>query len=278
LLISATGSLHVVWKVDSIRGDGAPQPLGIYYARSEDGGQTFSAAEALVQGAVTWREIVADGKGNLHLLWQQDSPATVWDQISSDGGRTWQYPQGLPDAGSLAAAATDPAGNVHLVSVGPGALRDWLWNGERWKSEAPSAWSLSTQEESSVALLAAAANRQGKMLVLLAETKAGGEAADRTVLYSTRAFEAQPDQAALQEAPPQKALSPTLSPATSASGQSSAPTSVPNSVPTSASGQAGLDQSGLGISPLTIALLPVGLLLLGVLGFMIRQAARTEDQ
>lgn len=278
LLLSASGSLHVVWKVQSIRGDGVPQPLAIYYARSEDGGKTFSAAEALVQGPVTWREIVADGKGNLHLLWQQDTPATVWDQVSSDGGRTWQYPQGLPDTGSLAAAAADPAGNLHLVSVGPGALRNWLWHEGGWKSEAPSAWSLSTQQESSVALLAAAANKQGKMLVVLAENKAGSDTADRSVLYSTRVFEAQPDQTALQQVPPQKALSPTLSPATPTPGQSSTPTDMVNSVPTSVPGQAGLTEAGSGISPLTIALLPVGLLLLGVLGYMIRQATRAEDR
>jgi hypothetical protein len=137
---------------------------------------------------------------------------------------------------------------------------------------------LSAQEDSSVALLAAAANKHGKMLVILAETKAGADAADRSVLYSTRVFEAQPGQTALQQAPSQKALSPTLSPATSIPAQSSAPTSMVNTVPTRVNGEAGLNQAGSGISPLMIALVPVGLLLLGVLGFMIRQAARAEEQ
>ena len=129
-----------------------------------------------------------------------------------------------------------------------------------------------------MALLAAAANKQGKMVVVLAKNEAGADTADRSVLYSTRVFEAQPDQTALQQVPPQKALSPTLSPATSTPGQSSSPTSMANSVPTSVPGQAGLSEAGSGISPLTIALLPVGLLLLGVLGYMIRQAARAEDR
>lgn len=38
LLRLANGSLHVTWKEQSIQGDGAPQSLSLYYARSEDGG------------------------------------------------------------------------------------------------------------------------------------------------------------------------------------------------------------------------------------------------
>ena len=100
LLTSENGFLHIIWKQQSIQGDGVPQPLSLYYTRSEDGGHTFSDAELVVEEPVAWREIVTDGKGNLHLLWQpQDTLTTVWDQVSLDGGRSWQFPQGLPDEG-----------------------------------------------------------------------------------------------------------------------------------------------------------------------------------
>jgi hypothetical protein len=269
----------VVWKVESIRGDGTPQPLSIYYARSEDGGYTFSHAEPVVEGPVAWREIVSDSKGNLHLLWQQDPPTTVWDQMSLDGGHTWQYPQGLPDAGSLAAVAQDPTGALHVFSVAQDSLRDWLWNGSQWKSEAPPGWSLSAQQANSVALLAAAANKQGKMMVILAETMSEGDPADRTVLYSTRALASQPKQTVAQEVVTSTPAAPTPSPSASTSTPDnfSAPTSTVQGDLTKSQSQADLNKTDTGISPYTIALFPVGLLLLAVLGVVMRQVTRAGE-
>ena len=39
LLTSENGFLHIIWKQQSIQGDGVPQPISLYYARSEDGGR-----------------------------------------------------------------------------------------------------------------------------------------------------------------------------------------------------------------------------------------------
>ena len=136
-LISPNGFCTLYGRCSRFEGDGVPQPLSLYYSRSEDGGHTFSDAEPVVDEPVAWREIVTDSKGNLHLLWQPPELTTVWDQVSLDGGHTWQYPQGLPDAGRLAAVTKDSAGRLHLVGVGPSALGHWLWDGSRWKSEAP---------------------------------------------------------------------------------------------------------------------------------------------
>ena len=132
-------------------------------ARSEDGGHTFSDAELVVEEPVAWREIVTDGKGNLHLLWQpQDKLTTVWDQVSLDGGHTWQYPQGLPDEGRLAAVTRDPAGSLHLVGVGSGALWSLALGWQPLEPEAPPSWSLSSQQESPVELLAATVQQAGE--------------------------------------------------------------------------------------------------------------------
>ena len=278
LLISANGLLHLIWKVQLIQGDGSLQPLSLYYAQSEDGGHTFNDAEPVVEEPVGWREILADGKGNLHLLWQSQELTTVWDQVSLDDGHTWQYPQGLPDNGRLAAATRDPAGRLHFMGGGLSAVGHWLWNGSGWKSELPLGWHLSSPQKSAVALLAVAINNQGKMLVVLAEPTGEGDIAEMTLLYSTRTLELPRQQTAIQEIPTQKILPPTLTPATPTAERSSTPAGTVESEPTKSQGQTDRTETNEPISPLAMALLPVVLLLLSVLGIVIRRVTQAKDQ
>ena len=267
LLTSANGSLQVTWKEQSIEGDGVSQPLSLYYTRSEDGGRTFSDAEPVVKEPVAWREIVTDGNGNLHLLWQpQDTLTTVWDQVSLDGGHTWQYPQGLPDEGGLAAVTRDPAGRLHLVGLGSGFLGHWLWDGSRWQSDAPLVLPWSSQQEGPVELLAATVNKQGKMMVVLADLAGEGDVAESALLYSIRMLELPQEQTGIQEVPTQTLLPPTLSPATPTPEGSSTPAGTVDSKPANSR-----------ISPSSIAILTVGLLLT-VLGIVRRRVARSRDR
>ena len=279
LLTSENGFLHIIWKQQSIQGDGVSQPLSLYYTRSEDGGRTFSDAELVVEEPVAWREIVADGKGNLHLLWQpQDTLTTVWDQVSLDAGRSWQVPQGLPGEGMTAAVMVDSVGRLHLVDAGPGSLGHWLWDGRRWQPEAPLHWALASQQEGPVELLAAAVNKQGKMVVVLAVPTGAGDAAERILLYSTRTLELPPRQTAIKEVPTQTLLSPTLTPVTPIPERSSTPGSTVDSGPANSQGQTDRNETSAPISPFIMALLPVALLLLGILGIVIRRAARANDR
>jgi hypothetical protein len=279
LLTSEDGSLHIIWKQQSIQGDGALQPRSLYYTRSEDGGQTFNDAELVVEEPVAWREIVTDNNGNLHLLWQpQDPLTTVWDQVSLDGGHTWQYPQGLPDEGGLAAVAKDIAGRLHFLGLGPGALGHWHWDGNRWQSEAPLEWSLSPEQESPVELLAAAVNKQGKMMVVLAEPASEGNVAERTLLYSTRTLELPPNETPIQDVLTPTLLAPTLTPATPTPEPPPTPARTADSEPTNSQDQTDRNETKNPISHLTMALLPVALLLLSVLGIVIRRANQVEDR
>ena len=279
LLTSENGILHIIWKQQSVQEDGIQQPLALYYARSEDGGHTFNNAELVVKEPVAWREIVTDGNGDLHLLWQpQNVLTTVWDQVSLDGGRSWQFPQGLPVEGRLAAVTRDPAGRLHLVGVGPGAVGHWLWDGGRWQSEASLARPLSSQQEVPVELLAAAVNKQGNLMVILAEPTGEGDIAERTLLYSTSTLKLPPKQTAIQEFPTQTVLPPTLTPATPTPEISSTPVGTVDSEPTNSQGQTDGSESNDRVSPFTMALIPVALLLLGVLGIVIRNAARFKDR
>jgi hypothetical protein len=277
LLASEKGFLHIIWAQQSIQGDGVAQSLSLYYTRSEDGGRTFDNAEPVVKEPVAWRDIVMDGKGNLHLLWQPgDTITTVWDQVSLNGGHGWQYPQGLPDEGRLAAVTTDPAGRLHLVGVGPEALGHWLWDGNRWQSEAPPSWHLSSQE-SPVELLAAAVNKQGKMMVVLAEETGGADVAQKTLLYSIRTLELPPTLIAIQKAPSQTLLPPTLTLATPTPEQLLTPSpSVDNW--TATPDQTDRNATNNRTSPFLMALLPVALLLVIILGIVIRRAAQAKDR
>ena len=270
LLISDDGQLHLIWKEQSIEGDGVSQQLSLYYTRSEDGGQTFIVAQPVVQEPVSWREIVTDSKGYLHLLWQaQDTPTTVWDQASLDGGRTWQYPQGLPDEGGLAAIARDPAGGLHLAGVGSGILEQWLWDGSRWQSDPPIVLPWSLQQESGVKSLAATVNKQGKMMVVFAEPASEGDVAESALFFSTRTL----------DLPQKPVLSPpTLAPATPA--PESLPTSAgtAESEPENSQAQTDPAETDAGISPFVVGLLPVALLLLGVVVVVARRVARSRGR
>jgi hypothetical protein len=278
LLTSSNGFVHVLWKEQSIQGDGVPQPISLYYARSEDGGQTFNDAELVVEEPASWREIMADGQGNLHVLWQpQDTLTTVWDQVSLDGGQTWQFPQGLPDEGRLAAVTGDSAGRLHLVGVGPDALGHWLWDGSRWQSEVPLGLPLSSQQESPIALLAAVVNRQGKMMVVLAEPTVEGNVGERTLLYSFRTLDIPSKETNVQETPTETLSSPTMVPVTPTLEPLSTLTASVDNQSANTGQTEGIETSD-SPSPFIMALVPVALLLLVVLGMVVRRASQLKDR
>jgi len=280
LLISENGSLNIVWKQQSIQGDGVPQSLSLYYTRSEDGGQTFIDTQPVVEQAVAWREIVSDAKGNLHLLWQpQDTVTTVWDQVSFDGGRSWGFPQALPNEGTIAAMMVDSVGQLHLVDAGPGSFDHWLWDGSHWQSEPPVHWSLASQQDNAqVELFAAAVNRDGKMVVVLAVPTVEDDVPESTLLYSVRILELPPKETTTVKVPTQTLSPPTSIPATPTLERSPTPASVVESESAIPRSQIDGSETNGQISPLAMALIPVALLLLSVLGIAIRRATQFKDQ
>ncbi len=279
LLVSGTGVLHILWNQQSIEGDGIPEPVSLYYTRSEDGGLTFSDAVLVIDEPVAWKEIVADGRGDIHLLWQQqDTMTTVWDQVSSDGGRTWDFPQALPDEGLRPAVAVDIAGRLHVVDAGPRSLGYWLWDGGRWQPDAPLHWSLAPNQDSPVDLLAAAINKQGNVVVVLSVPAGANNAGQSQLLFSNRTIKIPSTQTEIREVPTPTRLPPTLSPATPTTEALSTLAGTDDSEPTSPQDQTAENENNNRASPYTIALLPVALLLLSVLGIMIRRASRAEDR
>jgi len=166
---------------------------------------------------------------------------------------------------------------LNFVSVDPNSLGHWLWDDGRWQLETPPSWSLSTQQETQVELLAATVNKQGKMMVVLAEPAGQSNVAERKLLYSTRTLELSIKQTSVQEVPTQTLLPTTLSSTTATPKPSSTPVNTVESEPTNSLNQTDLNETNDRMSPLTMALLPVALLLLIVLGIVIRRANQGKE-
>jgi hypothetical protein len=280
LLTLDNGSLHIMWKHQLIQGDGVPESLSLYYSRSEDGGVTFSDATLLVEEPVTWRKMVADHEGNLHLLWRpEDTTTALWDQISFDGGRSWQFPQGLPDQGMTAAITVDTVGRLHFMDTSSDSLGHWIWDGNGWQTELPLPWTLDSDQEGPVELLAATVNKQGKMLVLLgAHPVEATNTMERVLLYSARTLETTPKQTATEAVSAQTQVSPTTAAATPTPEAKATPVSTQDSETVSGQDRTENNTTSGRIPPLTIALVPVALLLLSVLGLVFRKVTRSGDR
>jgi hypothetical protein len=120
LAIGLDGTLHVVW----VRAD----PLGndltqeIYYARSTDGGETWSEPLEVVEGIYSWPEIAAGSAGTVQLLWNEATGDQAWwHRWSTDGGMEWTRPERVPGfenvPGPIGLVA-DASGTAHLVGLG----------------------------------------------------------------------------------------------------------------------------------------------------------------
>jgi hypothetical protein len=137
LALTTDGTLHVLFTRYALIG--SPQPVGLYYSRSEDGGTTWLAPETVSEQPVHWSEMVAY-QGVLHRLWQETNhlATSTNHQISLDGGVTWASPVGIPgdaDISSSPSVTMDPAGRIHFMQVikqDVYVFQEWEWSDERW--------------------------------------------------------------------------------------------------------------------------------------------------
>jgi hypothetical protein len=204
--------------------------------------------------------------------------APVWDELSTDRGETWQAAQRLPAEWGLTAVTADPAGQLHLLGVGPSELAYWLWDGGGWLSETPLLWPLTWQGESLVSMLAAAVNKNGQMVVVLTVPAASGED-EHALLYALRTLTLPPIQSPVEVAtaapsPTPIPPTPTPEPAMTETATQVAPGSGPVG-PQSPLGQAlSTDRT----TQLAVAFSPFLLLLLFVVGRTIFRAMRVKPR
>jgi len=139
-----TGVLHAVWLRGALPGGTSVQ--AVFYARSTDDGQTWSAPLKIAEGAVDWPRI-ASVEGQVHLVWNQARArggstvlsAEVWQQFSLDDGQRWSEParvRGFEEVSGPASLAAAGEG-LYLIAAGQGeggesALLYAPWTGQAW--------------------------------------------------------------------------------------------------------------------------------------------------
>jgi len=142
---SGDGRLHALFERFSLQGD-QRQSVGLYYSQSSDGGGTWSEADLVSEGLISWSEIVTYDENIVHRLWQENNGTKLinFHQISQDGGLNWNTPISIAsenDGSGSPSVDVDQTGNLHLIQ--PIQNNDGLigfheeWDGLQWNSQVP---------------------------------------------------------------------------------------------------------------------------------------------
>lgn len=141
-VMDGAGRIHAVWETNQEEGYGQ----AVYYARSTDGGQSWTAA--LQKGyresgefEVSWPYIIAVNESELHLIYVDGAADGRYHRISRDGGATWSDPYHIiPDmegVNGYVFPVVDGGGRMHLIinmrtitQIGGIFYADWL--GDSW--------------------------------------------------------------------------------------------------------------------------------------------------
>ena len=144
-LDAALNTLHVAWLRTNLPGGAGPQ--AVVYARSMDGGQTWSNPSSIAEGTVDWPQVAVGGPGQILLAWNQGPPgnsegevlAEAWSQFSATAGGQWTKAasvRGFADLTGPLGLASNGA-SVSLVGLGrdPGGEATLFysqWDGQAW--------------------------------------------------------------------------------------------------------------------------------------------------
>lgn len=136
--------LHILWRHQSL--PPTSEPLALYYARSLDGGQTWSEAIPIVNEAVVWSDITGWSTTQVHITWRekQSGRTTLWHVLSTDDGLTMDRPSRITTFETVAGSTSliqDVMGQLHLFQIthlasGPVQVLPFLWNEGTWLPEA----------------------------------------------------------------------------------------------------------------------------------------------
>ena len=146
VLADAQGRVHVFWEEGGDRWV-SDHPVGVAYALSTDGGQTWSAPQVFTYTEGFPRQIMlgVDGQGQIVAIWRLVPGDGIYYQVSSDG-RQWSAPQRVPGIWPVESTAVfddydvaaDSRGHLHFVvsgrdaPAGRQAIFRLEWDGTGW--------------------------------------------------------------------------------------------------------------------------------------------------
>lgn len=230
--VDLAGLLHVVWVRAALPDSGQPQ--GIYYARSADGGETWTEPVGMVGAGYGWPQIVAAAPGQVHLAWGgQNRSEPAWHCWSSDGGATWSRPEWAPGLRELLAPAglvADGAGAVYLLGLqedgtGKAVLVYIRWRDGRWDEQESYPMELAGHERG---IVAAIAGEQGRLDVAFRAPDKSAEDTPPMVVWHMRR------SVPVVVVTPVPTWTPLPAPTPEPGSTTIAPTSVPVSLPAEA--------------------------------------------
>lgn len=123
LAVSAAGTYHVTWYTNG------KNRQGLFYARSEDGGKTFSDPLAIGQpDRSPSRPYVLAGSRGTDIVWKEfdGEQTTVKWMTSDDDGRTWSKPRTV-------ASTADTSDHPLLVSDGARVFLSWMTKADGYR-------------------------------------------------------------------------------------------------------------------------------------------------
>jgi BNR repeat-like domain len=114
--VDSSGHLHVAWV------DETPLNFEVFYKRSEDGGDNWTAGQRLTwtSGSSYNPAIVFGSSGSPHMFWDDNTSGLyeIYTKKSEDGGDSWLAAQRLTwteGSSSSPAIGVDSLGQLHLV-------------------------------------------------------------------------------------------------------------------------------------------------------------------
>lgn len=139
MAVSQNGTVHIVWTEFKLP-SGWP-PLGVYYSRSEDGGNSWSSPVEIAGYGYDQINVAVGGDDVVHVAWNgMASIAGRYHRWSADGGQSWSGISTVLKGGGGTEGppqlAVDGAGVLHLMTTSGGRVWYSRWQDQKWSEPA----------------------------------------------------------------------------------------------------------------------------------------------
>lgn len=134
--VSSNGTLHVVW-TEFYMPENWP-PRGVFYARSTDGGNNWSAPVLMAGDGFDQINITVLDDNNIHVAWNgMVGVGGRYHSWSSDGGQTWSetvevIPAGIGGTEGSPQIVSDQSSTLHMLTTYEGCAWYTYFKNQRW--------------------------------------------------------------------------------------------------------------------------------------------------